>query len=290
MVRIEDFTSETNLSDYGVYMITHTSTNIKYVGSTITSFRERWRAHLNGLKRGIGNRVLLNIYNKYGIDGFRFSIIEYSHSTMEEVRMRERYWIEHYDTYKNGANCTLDTDCAFKNFDRRELTTEDRMKYMLSSATKKKVYLYDKYGTLLYVFPSSVACDRFLGLPKRRTNWAINHPFKSLRGRYFPSYEDKKWNPMEEAYKKKCEAMQKVAKQRKQNGSYNVTEAQKNKIRQSNPNRRQVALYDLEGNFIKSFNSMNECDDYLNLYRGTTSKVFRGLTKVLRKKYIPKLI
>ena len=49
-------------------------------------------------------------------------------------------------------------------------------------------------------------------------------------------------------------------------------------------------MYDLEGNFVKKFNSFNECDDYLKLYRGTTSKVFRGLTKVLRKKYIPKLI
>lgn len=51
-----------------------------------------------------------------------------------------------------------------------------------------------------------------------------------------------------------------------------------------------VALYDLDNNFVKEFDSMNECDDWLNLYRGTTSKVFRGLTKVLRKKYIPKLI
>lgn len=288
---VKDFTTEINLKDKGVYMITHKSTDIKYIGSTITYFQERWRAHLNGLKRGIGNRVLLNIYNKYGIEGFRFTIIESMNtSSIEEIRERERYWIDTYDTYKNGANCTLETDCAFKNFNRREYTEEDKIKYMLSSPTKKKVYLYDKQGNLLYVFPSSVACDRFLGLPKRRTNWAINHPIKSLKGLYYPSYEEKTWNPSEEIHKRKCEAMNKVAKARKLNGTNVVSSNQKSKIRLSNPLRRRVALYDLDGNFVKEFNSFNECDDWLNLYRGTTSKVFRGLTKVLRKKYIPKLI
>lgn len=288
---VKDFTNEVNLKDKGVYMITHESTDIKYIGSTITTFQERWRAHLNGLKRGIGNRVLLNIYNKYGIEGFKFSILEsMNDSSISHIRERERYWILTYDTYNNGANCTLETDCAFKNFDRREYTEEDRIKYMLSSPTKKKVYLYDKYGTLLYIFPSSVACDRFLGLPKRRTNWAINHPIRCLRGKYYPSYEDKVWNPSEEVYKKKCEAMAKVAKNRKINGTNKVSESQKSKIRLNNPTSRKVALYDLEGTLVRKFNSMNECDDWLNLHRGTTSKVFRGLTKVLRKKYIPKLI
>ena len=288
---VKDFTDEVNLKDKGVYMITHQNTDIKYVGSTTTSFQERWRAHLNGLKRGIGNRVLLNICNKYGINGFRFHIIEsMNNATVHQIRMKERYWIIAYNTYKNGANCTLETECAFKNFDRREYTEEDRLKYMLTSPTRRKVYLYDKQGTLLYVFPSSVACDRFLGLPKRRTNWAINHPVRCLRKKYYPSYENKVWNPSEEIYKKKCETMAKVAKLRKVNGTNKVSESQKRKIRLGNSSSRRVALFDLSGNFVKEFNSMNECDDWLSLYRGTTSKVFRGLTKVLRKKYIPKLI
>ena len=288
---VKDFTDEINLKDKGVYMITHKSTNIKYIGSTTTTFQERWRAHLGGLKRGIGNKVLLNIYNKYGIKGFKFSIVESMNgASIHQIRMRERYWIFTYNTYKNGANCTLETECAFKNFDRKEYTEEDRLKYMLTSPTKKKVYLYDKKGAILYVFPSSVACDRFLGLPKRRTNWAINHPIRCLRKKYYPSYEEKVWNPTEEIYKKKSETMTKVAKLRKLNGTNIISPLQKKKLRLSNPNSKKVALYDLEGNFIKEFSSMNECDDWLNLYRGTTSKVFRGLTKVLRKKYIPKLI
>ena len=78
MIQIENFTKETNLLSKGVYVITHKDTTIKYVGSTCCAggFKDRWKRHLNGLLRGIGNRVLLNIFHKYGISGFNFSIIE----------------------------------------------------------------------------------------------------------------------------------------------------------------------------------------------------------------------
>lgn len=287
---VKDHTEEKNLKSKGVYLISHKSTNIKYVGSTTSNFAERWRAHLNTIRRGIGNRVLVNICNKYGIEGFKFSIIEeLPNSSIEEIRIRERYWIDTYDTYHNGANCSVETTCAFINYKRRKYTEEDKLKYMLASKSKRKVYLYDENGVILYSFPSSVACDRFFEIKKGRTNWAINHNL-SIKKLYYPSYEEKVWNPKEEKYKKKCEVAKKVANIRKSRGSYIVDNDQKRKIRINNPNRKKVALYDLEGNFIKQFDSLNECDDFLNLYRGTTSKVFRGLTKVLRKKYIPKLI
>lgn len=288
---VKDFTEEICIKGKGVYLITHKDTDIKYVGSTGTNFQERWRAHLNGFKRGVGNKVLLNIYNKYGIEGFEFSIIEsMDNSDISSIRAREKFWICEYDTFNNGANCTLETENTLLGIPRNPYTEEDKMKLMLSSPTKKKVYLYDEEGKLLYVFPSSAACDRFLGLPKRRTNWAINHPLLKLRKKYYASYEDKEWCPKEEFKKIRIEAAKKAAKTRKENGTYFISNEQRRKIRESNSKKRKVALYTTSGEFVKEFSSFNECDDWLNLYRGTTSKVFRGLTKVLRKKYIPKLI
>lgn len=288
---VKDFTQEVNIKDKGVYLITHISTDIKYVGSTITTFQERWRTHINSIKRGIGNRVLINICKKYGLAGFRFSILEImNNSSLEEIRAKEKKWIIEYDTYNNGANCTLETECAFKGFDRKPLTEEDKLKYMLSSPTKKRVYLYDIEGNLLYTFPSSVACDRFLNLKKGRTSWIINHPIRSIRKKYYPSYEEKIWNPKEEIFNQRSKTMLKVAKCRKENGTNIVSNSQKEKIRLSNPTRQRVALYDMSNNFIKIFESLNECDDYLELYRGTTSKFFKGKLKALKRKYIPKLI
>ena len=51
---VKDFTNEVNLKDRGVYMITHQSTDIKYIGSTITTFQERWRLNLH---RGTTSKV-----------------------------------------------------------------------------------------------------------------------------------------------------------------------------------------------------------------------------------------
>ena len=110
MIQIENFTKETNLLSKGVYVITHKDTTIKYVGSTCCAggFKDRWKRHLNGLLRGIGNRVLLNIFHKYGIDGFNFSIIEIldNHNEKEKCCYYDQHpfkdsvilFLLHYDT------------------------------------------------------------------------------------------------------------------------------------------------------------------------------------------------
>ena len=293
-INLSNFTEETKLKEKGVYMIIHLPTNIKYVGSTASShgFSYRWRAHLNGFKRGIGNACLVNLYNKYGIEGFKFIILE----TLEDektIRQRERYWIEYYDTYKHGANVTLETEQPLKSAKHKKYSQEEKVQIMLNSPTRKKVYLYDKNGILLYIFPSSCACDRFFGLDKRRTNWAINHPLRSLCNKqYYPSYEIKPegWNPTQEAKKRYKERALLIAEKRKKRGNYIMDDEYKNKIRKGNPRRKGINLFTLDGTLIKTFISLNECDDYLNMTRGSTSKVLKGKTKTLKRKYIPILI
>ena len=71
MVNIFEHTDDVAyLKSKGVYLITHTDTDIIYVGSTKNCFRTRWVHHLNGLykENKTGNRVLINIANKYGAD------------------------------------------------------------------------------------------------------------------------------------------------------------------------------------------------------------------------------
>lgn len=293
-INIKDFTDETDLKSNGVYLITHKDSNLKYIGSTFYKygFSGRWRSHINGWKRGIGNVILLRIYNKYGLEGFKFQILE-KITDESIVRDREKYWIDFYDTYNNGANISLDTYQSFKCYKHRPYTEKDKMKYLLSSPTRRKVYLYNKEGKLLYVFPSSVACDRFFNLEKRRTNWVINHPIRSIcKGEYYPSYELKlkDWNPQLERQKIYKKRAIKIAENRKKNGTYWMDDEYKSKIRQSNSKKKSVKLVDLEGNLIKEFISLNECDDYLKLTRGSTSKVLKGKAKTLKRKYIPIII
>lgn len=291
-INLKEFTKETQLSSKGVYMITHIPTNIKYVGSTIKSFSYRWKSHLNGLHRGIGNACLVNLFSKYGIEGFQFSILEVIED-ISIIRQRERYWIEYYDTYHHGANATLETEQTLRGVHHKKYTDVEKEQIMLNSPTRKKVYLYDSSGKLLYIFPSSCACDRFFGLEKRRTNWVINHPFRSICGRqYYPSYELKPegWNPKIEVSIRFKKRAQLIAKNRKKNGTYWMDSEYKNKIRLGNSKSKQIQLKTLDGTLVQTFHSLNECDDYLNLTRGSTSKVLRGKAKTLKRKYIPILI
>lgn len=288
---ILNFTEETNLYDKGVYLIVHTDTNVKYVGSTIEKygFKGRWSKHLRDIKKGTGNRVLVNIYRKYGIDGFRFSILErMNFHSIKEVRNKELYYINKYDSYNNGANCTLDTMNPLTSTLKRELYSEERkLLYKKSCTTKRPVYVYDIEGNLLYTFESSVDADRFFNLRKGRVSEKCIKEL-SLNKKYFFSRELKDWCPREILERKNKERGQKTLATHNINGWY-TSEETKSKLRNNNPVRKEVDLYTLDGNLIMHFKSLNECDDYLNLTRGATSKVLKGKAKTLKKLYIPKI-
>ena len=58
-----------------IYLITNTINKKQYIGQTISEDIEiRWKKHKNCDKKSIG-RCLLNAYNKYGIDKFKFQIL-----------------------------------------------------------------------------------------------------------------------------------------------------------------------------------------------------------------------
>lgn len=61
----------------GIYKITNLQTNKYYVGST-KDFKIRKQCHFSRLKNNSHtNKHLQNAYNKYGIDNFKFEIVEY---------------------------------------------------------------------------------------------------------------------------------------------------------------------------------------------------------------------
>ena len=287
---IEDFTAEHNLRCFGVYMISHKNTEIKYIGSTYQKygFKQRWLQHLNNLSNNKGNKVLLNIYNKYGIEGFEFKIIEII-SDINIIRDRELYWINYYDSYNNGANCSLDTKQSFNKIKTGPLTEKHKYNLHLANKSRKKVYLYDFEGNLLLQFNSSVECDRFFKLKKGRTSSIISKKSNTKRiiKKYFPSYNKinkEDWN-ITFGYNEESKIKNSL-KHKNKITSDNV----KNKIRLSNSKSIKIELLTFDNIYIKSFNSLNECDDYLKISRGSTSKFLRGKCKSLKRKFIVKII
>ncbi len=88
-----------NFDKIGVYQIELNGGS--YVGSTSTSFKNRWRQHSRGLNKGTHeNSKLQNAYSKYGANSLVFSIIEIV-SDKELVVTREQHYLDLINPYYN---------------------------------------------------------------------------------------------------------------------------------------------------------------------------------------------
>lgn len=95
---------------YGIYSITNQITGDKYIGQTKVSFEDRWKHHLNDLKRNIhDNDYLQKAWNKYGEDAFEFKAIHIC-DELDILNDLEVYYIKKYDSFNNGYNLTSGGD------------------------------------------------------------------------------------------------------------------------------------------------------------------------------------
>lgn len=96
------------MKDYrGVYVIENKITGEKYIGISV-KMRKRWKNHRYRLNNNIHHSPKLqNAWNKYGAENFKFYTIYFAFTkNSKELLELERFYIEKYDTYTNGYNCT----------------------------------------------------------------------------------------------------------------------------------------------------------------------------------------
>lgn len=92
-----------------IYKIYNDVNDKLYIGKTLDTLENRFRKHQKDSKRQkIEKRPLYNAMNKYGIEHFYIELIE--EVDIEDLSTREIYWIEYYNTYKNGYNATRGGD------------------------------------------------------------------------------------------------------------------------------------------------------------------------------------
>lgn len=94
------------MKDYrGIYAIENKITKEKYIGLSI-KVRSRWKKHRYELNNNKHHSAKLqNAWNKYGEENFKFYIIRFAFSEVDLSQL-EKFYIEKYDTYMNGYNCT----------------------------------------------------------------------------------------------------------------------------------------------------------------------------------------
>lgn len=89
----------------GIYAITDTSTEKKYIGQSV-DVATRWSDHI---KRGLGaekgaDTKLYQAMKEHGVENFKFELLE--EVPRERLNEQEKFWIDFYSSVQNGLNTT----------------------------------------------------------------------------------------------------------------------------------------------------------------------------------------
>ena len=76
-----------------------------YIGQTIRRVKDRFNRHINDALNNIIDTHFARAIRKYGKENFQIEIIDTAQS-QNELNEKERYWIQYYNSVKEGYNET----------------------------------------------------------------------------------------------------------------------------------------------------------------------------------------
>ena len=184
-----------------IYKITNKINNKVYIGQTSSSIDYRWQTHIHDSKKAeCQNRPLYRAFHKYGIENFTVEEIEECNS--EIVNEREIYWINYYNSYKEGYNATLggegrplaDYNLIYElwkkgcnrteiirqtNYDIGTITRalkgygvsdEELIKRQWSSCNKSVAKIDKNTLEIIQIYPSIASAEKEYGIPRGKSH------------------------------------------------------------------------------------------------------------------------
>lgn len=147
----------------GIYCITCTKTNEKYVGQSV-AIKRRWATHKRELKNGIHyNKHLQRAYDKYGSNYFIYEILE--QCPREKLNEREQFYIKLFNSYHNGFNQDVGgCNISGENNPMYGVKGKDAPRF------KDYILQLDLNGNILNKFESSVSAAEAVFGDKKRTS------------------------------------------------------------------------------------------------------------------------
>lgn len=147
----------------GIYCITCTKTNEKYIGQSI-AIKRRWASHKRELKNGIHyNKHLQRTYDKYGSSCFTYEILE--QCPKEKLNEREQFYIKLFDSYHNGFNQDVGgSNISGENNPMYGTKGKDSPRF------KDYILQLDLDGNVLKKFESSISAAEAVFGDKKRTS------------------------------------------------------------------------------------------------------------------------
>lgn len=277
----------------GIYKIENKINHKCYIGQSI-NIPLRWQIHCqpciyNNPKRKEYNYALYTAFRKYGLDNFDFTIIE--ECKVEELNDKEKYWINYYDSYHQGYNMTIGGDGIVKE-------------------SEIPVYIYNIDGSYAGEFINVQTAATILNCNQKSIYCAISEGslYKNYQWRYFKTNQIdyhisnkipviafnldgnkiKIYDSLIDAVKDSQDSEISITSQCKTK-IYNNTKYQwryyfenpiLDYIGSSIDNSNYIIdQYDLQGNFITTYNSLLEAANTLGLNSANLTTTLQGKQK-----------
>lgn len=247
---------------YGWY---NTKNEKWYIGQTIHP-EARFKSHIYFATRIKNSNHFYRAIRKYGLENFVYCVLE-ENVLFENLNMREMDWIEYYDSFYSGYNLTLGGDGA-----KGVILSEEARRKISEFHKGKPAWNSGKHG--IY---SEETLNKLSKAFKGRKPWNKGIPMTEEQK---IKISESKINPSKETRIKLSESHK---GQKAWNKGIPMTEEAKNKLSESlkgkiSSKRKPVSKYDLNGNFIETYQSIAEAIKE-NYKCSGICQVCRGISK-----------
>ena len=119
-----------------IYKITNIQNNKVYIGQTIRPVKDRFNRHINDALNNIIDTHFARAIRKHGKENFQIEIIDTAQN-QNELNEKERYWIQYYNSVKEGYN---ETDAISKcGGNTYQSKTEEEMEVIKEKIRQTKI-------------------------------------------------------------------------------------------------------------------------------------------------------
>jgi group I intron endonuclease len=138
------------MKQQGIYEILNTKTNKRYIGSSV-DIERRWKEHDSMLRHNNHHSIKLQrSYNKTKDETvYKYNIIEIVED-LKQLHKREQYYIDKYDSFNNGYNCSMVDSIIY--FNHKGLTKQQKK-------LKQEIY-YNQYMELYNTYKDNIEISK----------------------------------------------------------------------------------------------------------------------------------
>ena len=174
-----------------IYKITNIQNNKVYIGQTIRPIKDRFNRHINDALNNIIDTHFARAIRKYGKENFQIETIDMAQN-QNELNEKERYWIQYYNSVKEGYN---ETDAISKcGGNTYQSKTEEEMNIIKDKIRQtktgaknpmaRKIKRINILTNEVEIFDTVISCAKACGIQNGKTsittrlNGQVKSPYK----------------------------------------------------------------------------------------------------------------